>query len=71
MDLAYVACGRLDGYFERRLKPWDFSAGILLVEEAGGKVSGYQGESIDFTKWADIVVSNGKIHEALIQETFR
>ena len=71
LDCAYVACGRLDGYFERRLKPWEFSAGMLLVEEAGGKTSGYQGEAIDFTKWADIVVSNGKIHEALIQETFR
>lgn len=39
LDLAYVAAGRLDGYFERGLKPWDFAAGALLVEEAGGVVS--------------------------------
>ena len=43
LDLAYVAAGRLEGYLERNLKPWDFAAGMLLVSEAGGTVSGYDG----------------------------
>ncbi len=42
LDLAYVAAGRLDGYFERGLKPWDFAAGALLVREAGGEVSRFE-----------------------------
>ncbi|PID72000.1 MAG: inositol monophosphatase [Desulfobulbus propionicus] len=44
VDLAYVACGRLDGFYERELKPWDTAAGWLLVEEAGGITSDYSGE---------------------------
>jgi myo-inositol-1(or 4)-monophosphatase len=43
LDLAYVAAGRLDGYFERGLNPWDHAAGALLVEEAGGRVGGIPG----------------------------
>jgi myo-inositol-1(or 4)-monophosphatase len=43
LDLAYVAAGRLDGYFERGLNPWDHAAGALLVTEAGGRVGGYRG----------------------------
>ncbi len=43
LDLAYVACGRLDAYFEAGVKPWDIAAGILLVREAGGKVSDFKG----------------------------
>jgi len=43
LDLAYVAAGRLDGYFERGLNPWDHAAGALLVTEAGGRVGGYPG----------------------------
>ncbi len=43
LDLAYVACGRLDGYFEGGVKPWDIAAGVLLVREAGGKVCDYKG----------------------------
>ncbi|WP_091230687.1 inositol monophosphatase family protein [Microbacterium sp. 3J1] len=46
LDLAYVAAGRLDGYFERGLKPWDFAAGALLVAEAGGEVSRIDTESL-------------------------
>ena len=45
LDLAYVAAGRLDGYFERGLKPWDHAAGALLVQEAGGRVSRIDRES--------------------------
>jgi myo-inositol-1(or 4)-monophosphatase len=43
VDLAYVACGRCDGYWERGLSPWDLAAGVLLVREAGGVVSDYRG----------------------------
>lgn len=43
LDLAYVACGRSDGYFEAGVKPWDIAAGVLLVREAGGRVSDFKG----------------------------
>ncbi len=65
LDLAYVACGRFDGFWEPLLKPWDTAAGILLVEEAGGKVSNYLGEPFDPFQ-NNILASNGLIHEDLI-----
>lgn len=65
LDLAYVACGRLDGYFERNLKPWDFAAGALIVEEAGGRVTDYRLNPLNFSKNQDIVASNGFIHKEL------
>ena len=43
LDLAYVACGRLDGYFEAGVKPWDIAAGVLLVREAGGRICDFRG----------------------------
>ena len=65
IDLAYVACGRFGGFYEVNLKPWDVAAGILLVEEAGGRVSNHKGEAYRF---GDIIVaSNGLIHDALIE----
>jgi myo-inositol-1(or 4)-monophosphatase len=64
LDLAYVAAGRLDGYWERGLQPWDLAAGVLLVEEAGGKVSGYEDTPFDlFT--GRILATNGMIHQEL------
>lgn len=65
LDLAYVASGRVDGFLERNLKPWDYSAGALLVEEAGGKVTDYGLSPLDYSKNQDILASNGKIHEEL------
>ena len=66
IDLAYVACGRFAGFYEVNLKPWDVAAGILLVEEAGGKITNHLGKPYRF---GDIIVaSNGKIHEALIEQ---
>lgn len=50
LDLAYVAAGRFDGYFERNLKPWDMAAGILLVEESGGIVTDYRGDMVAVLK---------------------
>ncbi len=64
MDLAYVACGRLDGYWERGLSPWDVTAGVILVEEAGGKVSAYDKNPFD-VKSGRILATNGKIHREL------
>ena len=66
VELCYVACGRLDGYFEHGLKPWDFAAGKLIVEEAGGKVTDFSGNSTRFdTEKCDVLATNGKIHYEL------
>ncbi len=62
LDLAYVAAGRLDGYWECKLKPWDVAAGTLLVEEAGGKVTNHRGERYSIYDHR-IMASNGLIHE--------
>lgn len=67
LDLAYVACGRVEGYFERNLKPWDIAAGMLLVKEAGGSVSGYKGEPLELRSLNDIVADNGEIHEEFLR----
>jgi myo-inositol-1(or 4)-monophosphatase len=65
LDLAYVAAGRLDGFWEFGLKPWDTAAGWLLVEEAGGRVSNFKGESFDIRQGA-VVASNHRIHADLV-----
>jgi myo-inositol-1(or 4)-monophosphatase len=69
LDLAYLAAGRFDGFWELRLKPWDTAAGCLLVEEAGGVISDMTG-----SKWCldspGLLASNGRIHEQM-QEVFR
>lgn len=65
LDLAYVACGRTGGFFEPRLSPWDFAAGMLLVQEAGGKVTDFEGKPLDFLKRGSVAATNGKIHEEL------
>lgn len=70
IDLAYVACGRIDGYFEKRLKLWDFAAGMLLVQEAGGKITNYSGDKVEVSSWSDIVASNGRIHSKLMESLF-
>ena len=67
IDMAYTACGRLDGYWERGLSPWDIAAGILLVEEAGGRVTAYDGQPVDVYS-GRLLASNGLLHEALSQE---
>lgn len=68
LDLAYVACGRTEGYFERNLKPWDYAAGLLLVQEAGGMVTDFLGNKIDFTVPSAIVGSNGAIGKILVEK---
>ena len=65
LDLAYTACGRLDAYFELKLKPWDFAAGSLILEEAGGKITSYEGTPLNYLKPQAVFCSNGLIHEEL------
>ncbi|HEV2135496.1 MAG TPA: inositol monophosphatase family protein [Terracidiphilus sp.] len=65
LDLAYVACGRLDAFWEFNLNPWDTAAGILLVEEAGGRVTDYAGNKYKLAS-DEILASNGAIHNELI-----
>ena len=64
LDLAYTAAGRMEGFFEVSLAPWDCAAGKLLVEEAGGKVSSWDGMVFDIRSYRPILASNGRIHEA-------
>ena len=63
LDLCYVAAGRLDGFWEQRLKPWDTAAGALIVQEAGGTVTGMDGSA--FSPMAGhVVASNGHLQAA-------
>ena len=65
LDLAYVAAGRFDGFWEERLHPWDIAAGVLLVEEAGGRVTGIDGKAIELFD-GHVVASNGAIHARML-----
>jgi myo-inositol-1(or 4)-monophosphatase len=66
LDLAYVACGRFDGFWEEGLRPWDVAAGVLILEEAGGLVSRYDGTPFDIYT-PPIAASNGLIHDAMLR----
>lgn len=66
LDLAYVACGRLDGFWEMGLKPWDLAAGCLMVKEAGGLVTEFNGAE-DYLKSGNVVAGNPKILKALLK----
>jgi len=65
LDLCYTACGRLDGFWEMKLSPWDVAAGSLIIQEAGGKVSDWNGEE-DYIFGGTIVGSNGNIHSEML-----
>ena len=65
IDLAYVAAGRFDGFWEARLNPWDISAGALLIEEAGGRVTLMDGEAFS-SRRGEILASNGVIHTPMV-----
>jgi myo-inositol-1(or 4)-monophosphatase len=65
LDLAMVAAGWLDGYWEMKLRPWDLAAGALLVEEAGGRVSTWSGAPLQLAG-GEVVATNGRIHDALV-----
>ena len=66
LDLCYVAAGRIDGFWESKLNPWDCAAGYLLVSEAGGLVTDYSGGIPSIYK-AEVVASNGRIHPEMIE----
>ncbi len=65
IDMAYVACGRFDGFWEEGLHPWDVAAGVLLIEEAGGRVSYYDDSKFSIYK-PPICASNGLIHVEML-----
>ncbi len=67
LDLAYVACGRLDGYWEKGLKPWDLAAGAIMVKEAGGWVSDYKLDPLNLDS-GRILATNGHLQSAMSQE---
>jgi myo-inositol-1(or 4)-monophosphatase len=65
LDLCYVASGRLDGYWELKLRPWDMAAGIVILQEAGGQVTDFKGGPLSIYG-KEIVASNGIIHEEML-----
>jgi myo-inositol-1(or 4)-monophosphatase len=66
LDLAYVACGRLEAFWEFNLNPWDTAAGILLIEEAGGRVTDFSGAPVRLRS-DEVLASNGLIHDELVR----
>ena len=66
LDLCYVAAGRFDGFWELKLHAWDVAAGSLMVTEAGGKVTDFQGGPFNIYS-EEILASNGLIHEEMLQ----
>jgi myo-inositol-1(or 4)-monophosphatase len=67
LDLCNVACGRFEGFWEFNLNPWDTAAGVLIVEEAGGKASRFDGSPFELDS-RETLASNGRVHDALVQE---
>jgi len=67
LDLCSVACGRFDGFWEFNLNPWDTAAGVLIVQEAGGRVSDFSGGPFQLNS-RETLASNGRIHDVLINE---
>lgn len=66
LDLAYVAAGRFDGFWEVSLQPWDIAAGKLLIEEAGGCVTNYQKQEITVLKETTLIASNSLLHDQML-----
>jgi myo-inositol-1(or 4)-monophosphatase len=66
LDLCYVACGRVDGFWELKLSPWDTAAGALIVKEGGGSVSDFQNREFNPDK-KQVLATNGKIHEQMLE----
>jgi myo-inositol-1(or 4)-monophosphatase len=65
IDLAYISCGRFDGFWEDGLKAWDIAAGVLLIQEAGGRVSDFDGGALDIYT-PKVLASNGLVHDAMM-----
>jgi len=65
LDLCYLAAGRIDGFWEETLQPWDVMAGRLLIEEAGGRVTRFDGSPLGLTA-DEVLATNGRLHEAML-----
>jgi myo-inositol-1(or 4)-monophosphatase len=65
LDLCYVAAGRFDGFWEMKLKTWDMAAGALIVTEAGGRISGFDGRTLSLDSGA-VLATNGRLHDAIL-----
>lgn len=65
IDLCWVACGRFDGFWEYNLNPWDVAAGYLIVQEAGGRITNFNGEPYDVND-KETLATNGKIHDDML-----
>jgi len=65
LDLCYIACGRLDMFFEFRLSPWDYAAGMLIVTEAGGRISDFQGNALKLKAPCSVIASNTECYDRL------
>ena len=65
LDMGYVACGRLDGFYEENLKPWDTAAGLLIIHEAGGMITTFDGGNYDIYA-PNIAASNGVLHQQIL-----
>ena len=66
LDLCYVACGRFEGFWESYLKPWDTAAGTLILREAGGRVTDYSGREDCENETAQLLATNGRIHQQMV-----
>ena len=69
LELSYVACGIVEGFYERTLKPWDYAAGLLIVEEAGGCVTTLDGAKIPIGQASSCLATNGHVHEQVLNYT--
>ena len=67
LDMCYVACGRLDGYFEENLKPWDTAAGLVILTEAGGRITTFDGGAYDIYA-PNIAASNELLHQNMLEQ---
>lgn len=65
LDLCYTAVGRIDGYLEFNIKPWDYAAGALIVEEAGGVITDWEGKPLHYLQNANVITATPEIHEQL------
>jgi myo-inositol-1(or 4)-monophosphatase len=68
LDLCYIASGRMDGFWEQDLKPWDIAAGTIIVEEAGGRVTDFTGEA-STSRRSQLLATNGRIHDEMLDVT--
>lgn len=71
LDLCYIADGRIDGYFERNLKPWDIAAGGLILSEAGGKMTDYNGHEIRYSGPTSVIAGNGIVNQVIFETVRR